>query len=227
MFAGTFEQALDALRTEPRVVIYEFMKFMDAHPNTVGGWLLGSSKPPTGETKVRALCYFKLKGWSVSEFEHIEPLAQNMSMLLGLRIITLAEMLDELGLAASYGNGILGFLYGEKELTKQARKLAQLLVVEKTAVLDSAKANAVSSLTITEPNSVSINPAPTGSVGERLAFLLTQAYPFALELNTEKFTDEDRANMRRIVGHDQFVALSVALNQMRSSRTRRDLTGKT
>lgn len=226
MFAGTFEQALDALRAEPRAVIHEFMSFMDAHPNTVGGWLLGTSKPPSGETKVRALCYFRLKGWSVSEFENIELLAQNMSMLLGLRVITLAEMLDELGLAASYGNGILGFLYGEKELTKQARKLAQLLVVEKTAALELAKINAVSSLITIESNSAPANSAPTGSVGEKLAFLLAQAYPLALELNTENYTDEDRANMRRIVGHDQFVDLSVALNQMRSSRTRRDMTGK-
>lgn len=223
MFSGTFEQALDAFRRSSQADIQRFIEFMDVHPNTVGGWLLGTSKLPTGETKIRALCYFNLSDWKVSDFEKLDSLAKEMALLLGLRVTSLSEMLEELGLSANYGTGILGFLYGEKELTNTTRKLAQRYVAEKAEDLEHAREKLKNTYKISESSTTSWAKASTAVSGDavvELARLLNEAYGHAIELNSDDYTDAQRARMRELVGPQRYVELSVTLAQMKSARTR-------
>ncbi len=224
MFAGTFEQALNQLRITDRATIKSFIQYMDAHPNTVGGWLFGTSIAPTGETKIRILSYFKLNDWRITEFESLEPLAQELALLLGYRVMTLAQILDELGLAQSYGSGILGFLYGEKELTKRTRKLAQLVVAQKANDLMSTEKQLKEQFGFKKLDQQLERPSTVSSSKHstivRLAEILKEAYPLAIALNSDNFTDEQRAEMRKLVGPENYVQLSVTLAQMKSARTR-------
>lgn len=221
MFTGTFDEALDALRKTSQADIKRFISFMEAHPNTVGGWLLGTSKLPTGETKIRALCYFNLNGWRVSEFEKLDDLAKSMALLLGLRVTTLPEMLEEIGLSQNYGTGILGFLYGEKELTRSTRKLAQRYVADKASDLKQAREDLSLKYEIKTDSSDLPGVTVTSSDPvSQLASLLIQAYPYAVALNSDSYSDEQRATMRELVGPEIYVELSVNLAQMKSTRTR-------
>ncbi len=223
LFTGTFKEALDALRKASQADIKKFISFMDAHPHTVGGWLLGTAKLPTGETKIRALCYFNLNGWRVSEFEKLDDLAKDMALLLDFRVTSLPDMLDELGLSANYGNGILGFLYGEKELTKSTRKLAQRYVADKASNLMQARESLGKTYMITDisSSSVSVKVSDTSiDTVSQLARLLSEAYPYVVVLNSDDCTDEQRAAMRELVGPEKYVELSVNIAQMKSARTR-------
>jgi hypothetical protein len=222
MFTGTFENALDVLRTYDRESILKFMHFMDAHPNTVGGWLLGTSKPPTGETKIRALSFFKLNGWLISDFEKLDSVGQNLALLLGFRVATLANMLDNLGLASSNANAILGYLYGEKELTKGTSMLAKHYVADQAPLLAITRSQLETEYLISTPVApVPVVATPTSSdPSSLLASLLIDAYPLAVMLNSDDFSNEQRAAMRKLIGDERYLDLSVTLNQMRSTRTR-------
>lgn len=228
MFTGTVDQALETLRTSARSDIMNFTEFMGAHPNTVNGWLLGTS-PPMGDNKIRIISYFVLNGWKIDEYEQRDPLAQKLMLLLGYKVISMKEMLEELALSPSNAQGVLAFLYGEREFSKPTRRLAEMLVAQKASQLSDVAQKLATNYVIKESDDTtrSVERVEGDDVVSRLSALLQQVMPMAELLNSDQFTDADRANMRLLVGPEVYEKLCVTLNLMKSRQNRTEQLGAT
>lgn len=223
-FRGTLEECLDQLRMSPRSVLSHFIEFVEAHPKTVAGWIMGTDKPPAGEFWVRSVLFFDLIGWKVIEFEKTELTAVTIAKLWMYKLMSADQVREELGYASASNTPLLEYIYGKRLPILSVRKLADALAARYRELISDAEEELREKYRPVEPE------AATTEVGDdivgRLAALLRTAQPLVSQILSDTFTDEDREQLRALVGREEFVELAVQLSALKSYRNRNQLLGR-
>jgi hypothetical protein len=226
---GTVEQLLDAMHTRSRGDINRLIQFTGAHPNTVGGWLLGTSKPPMGEMLIRVAFFFELSGWKVSEMSAIDTLVAGMARYWMAEVATASDLKHALHYTAESNSDLLALFHNSRHplYTQDLQSLLESKRTEydrrfKKLVLEFGMSQDASESPPPPAPAVSqLLPKHQALIISQLAALLREAKPLAERVNSDDFTDEQRALLREEVGKFEYFELSTTLNQLTGPRPRK------
>lgn len=217
----TLQEHFDRLRASGRENIQTFIAFTGAHPNTVAGWLLGTTKPPTGEWWVKSVCFFLLNNREVMELTAVDPMAVELAQLIGYGVMSSKEVRESVGWIED--QGLLEYLYGQRTpVAGRLERIAKLLE-QRRAVL----AEKIDELRM--EFTIELEPVPTGNSvsleGDDwavLSRLLIAALPIARRLNGDDSERgaESRGLLRSAVGAVSYAELARHLRVMTSETTR-------
>ncbi len=220
-FKGTLKQCLDRLRQLPKQNIERFIAFTQAEKKTVWGWLMDDQSQPAGIFWVRAACFFRLNGWSVAELDANDPLAVTLAELWSYSVISPEEIKEFLGYETPSNQGLLEIVYGQRKFMLAQKKLMSQLAKLQAEALEARRQELAPKYAIEFDGDETVGVPQRSDPVALLANLLKEALPLVKAINSDEFSDSDRARLRKLVGQGEYPELAVELSQMKSADTRK------
>lgn len=226
--ARSVSECLDLFRGAPREDIFKLIKFTESAPLTVGGWLMGTSKPPSGETMIKVAYFFDLNGWRVQELEESSTEIVTMARYWMSGVITTAELKEAMQYSTVDNQALLSLIYGKRTAIKASMLRLKTLLAEKQSKYEQIHSDLALKFRISfeleSRATVSVvSPAQPEQdftwVVETLAGLLRTALPLAEAIDNDG-SAEDFVRLRALTGLEEYVQLSTALNRMTGWRQR-------
>lgn len=231
--SGTEESLKDFLRDYPKEarLLGHFAGVSDA---TVQRWKSGVNYP-IGLSLLAVRNFLALKGYKIPVFDELDPKIRDFGSLVVFRIITVKEAVKDLGYSSNMGLFRLVFGKNAPMGDRPAKIQGYLDVYGDDLVVKRASANVgvrmtSSSPQVSPPASTTPVHKPVCLAGKglsdheavitALAHLILAAKPLADLLNSEQFSDAERAEFRRLVGDKGMFNFSNVVNWLCTADTR-------
>lgn len=220
---GTTQECLAELRKKlgPRAdgLVEQFCR---VNRRTAQDWLRGQ-RLPEGERLVRLWTLLSTCGFEVIEVEDLDPTVASLVFLIGFNIVEAGTVKKTLGYEGGQNQHLWRTLRGSSRMLSVKLKAAERLVAEHQEVLEDTQARFPKLTTRPRQPTAPRNTHSNGRLDlvEPLADLLKAALPLAREVESDRFSDKDRDRLRRVVGFEEFFALTNLLHRLGGPQARR------
>lgn len=208
----------------------EIITFCGINAVTFKAWLKGTS--PRGLRQTKLFLYLIQHGLKPSELRYTSQDILRVMALLAAEDISPSDALRALGSQSGSEQQVWKYIRANNvPLASSLDRLRKWLSEEDelTAITREVRADklleAQSPETLNPPEDepdlvVRVSTHDGQSIAANLAALLAAAYPLAVRLESNEFTDDDRQHFRNAIGEDQFFALSNSLTRLSGVQAR-------